>query len=98
MKNRLGYLAAIPTLLFFVAAQQAHATIPLQMTSGAYKRIESQKDGAQIEIDGKKYPVSPNLVITGAKSLRDIPAGASVTAIVGPDGNIQSISVVPANK
>ena len=70
--------------LCLLIAQPAHAVVAVAVARGTVQSVSVS--GAYVTIAGKSYAVDRSTIIVGAKSLGRIPRGASVTAILSPNG------------
>lgn len=70
--------------LCLLVAQPGYAVVAVAMARGTIQSVSVS--GARVTIAGKSYAVDRSTIIVGAKSLGQIPRGASVTAILSPDG------------
>lgn len=98
MKMQRNVLPIMGSLLLVLAAQQALAVIPVQTVSGPFKQGQSKNNVVPINIGGHLYRAQPDTSVTGAKSIRDIPSGASVSAVIDGDGNVRALSVESPKK
>ena len=70
--------------LCLLVAQPVHAVVAVAVARGTVQSVSVS--GAYVTIAGKSYAVDRSTIIVGAKSLGQIPRGASVTAILSPNG------------
>ena len=70
--------------LCLLVAQPGYAVVAVAVAHGTVQSVSVS--GAHVTIAGKSYAVDRSTIIVGAKSLGRIPRGASVTAILSPNG------------